>query len=94
MTIVDKKRAQVAKQCEAVAYMATALASVNTDFAKMFRAGHMDDLIEQVGPRTAHLMEVLGDILNGMDAVDKKDKWLDPVFEQAHRFWPTRERKS
>ena len=85
----DEKREQVAKQCEAVAHMATALARVNADYSKMFRDGHMDTLIEQVGKRTAHLMEVLGDVFNGMDAVDgDEDAWMDPVFKEAQRLWP------
>jgi hypothetical protein len=34
-------------------------------------------------------METLGDILNGMNAVDEKeDAWLDPIFREAQRLWP------
>lgn len=41
------------------------------------------------GARTACQMEILGDILNGMDAVDDaEDGWLSPVFEEAHRMFP------
>lgn len=86
---IDEKREQVAKQCEAVAHMATALARVRTDYAKLLRAGQMDNLIEMIGPATARQMETLGNILNGMDAVDpKEDAWLGPVFAGAQRFWP------
>lgn len=86
---MTEKREQVAKQCEAVAHMATALAKLNADYAELFRHGAMDSLTEIVGRRTAYLMETLGDILNGMDAVDpEQDAWLDPVFAEAQRLWP------
>lgn len=92
---MSEKREQVAKQCEAVAHMATALAKVNTDYASMFRGGCMDNLTEIVGRRTAHLMEVLGNILNNMDAVDAKEyEWMNPVFKEAQRLWPTSESSS
>lgn len=86
----EEKREQVAKQCEAVAHMATALAKVNADYARLLRAGHMDALIDIVGQRTAGLMEVLGDILNDMDAVDgDEDDWVGPVLAEAQRLWPS-----
>lgn len=88
-----EKREQVAKQCDAVVHLAKALGQVYSDYAVIFRtpvaAGHDNRLVEPVGKRTAHLMEVLGDILNGMDAVDEKeDAWLDPIYAEAHRLWP------
>lgn len=83
------KREQVAKQCQAVAHMAKTLASVNTDYAALLRAGAPLPL-EIVGARTAYLMEVLGDILNDMDAVDEEeDGWIDPVIAEAQRLWPS-----
>ena len=84
----DEKQMQVAKQCEAVAHLATALAQVSTDYANIFKACPVGHLVEQVGQRTAHQMEVLGDILNGMDAITNDDKWLDPIFAEAQRLWP------
>ena len=80
-------REQVAKQCEAVAHMATALASVNSEYAKMLRAGAPLPM-KIVGRRTAHLMEVLGDIMNGMDIVDEEDDWIEPVIAEAQRLCP------
>ena len=84
----DDLRKQVALQCKAVAHLATALAQVNLDCAKMFEDGAAESLIQPVGKRTAHLMEVLGDILNGLDATDEADAWLAPIFEEAQRLWP------
>lgn len=33
-------------------------------------------------------METPGDILNGMDAAIEDDKWMDPIFDRAHKTWP------
>lgn len=51
--------------------------------------GKMDQLLDIVGQRTAHVMNVLGDILNDMDAVDDDaDGWMEPIFAEAQRLWP------
>ena len=89
---MDEKRKQVADQCRVVVHLANALANVHADKATMINAGAYDKegVLNFVGKSTAHLMEVLGDILNGMDAVDKKeDSWVDSIFKEAHRLWPT-----
>lgn len=87
---IDEKRKQVAAQCRAVAKLATALAAVHADHAKLFEAGPSphDDLIDMIGDRSAGFMETLGDMLNGMDAADDDADTLAPVFEEAHRLWP------
>jgi hypothetical protein len=90
-TMMEGKREQVAKQCAAVAHMANALAEVHATKAQTIRIGGYGsaEAIEWVGRSTAGLMETLGDILNGMDAVDEQeDSWIDPVMEEAHRLWP------
>lgn len=86
----DEVRTQIALQCKAVAHLATALAQVSADYAKMFEENvpAMADIADRVGQRSAKHMEILGDILNGMDAVDEEDDWLTPVFEKAHKLWP------
>ena len=85
-----EKRMQVAKQCRAVAHMATAMAAVHSDYARMFDGGvpAMDDIADIVGKRTAFFMEQLGDMINAMDAVVDEDDWVTPVFEEAQRRWP------
>lgn len=88
---MDPRRKQVADQCRAVAHLAKALAEVNEDWARMFAdedCSGPDALVETIGDRTARHMELLGNILNGMDAVDEADEWMDPVFQEAHRLWP------
>lgn len=85
-----EKREQVAKQLDVVAHLATVLAGVSKDYARIFREGpnNITELIDQVGDRTAFQMEALGDMLNNMDAVSDDDKWTAPVFQIAHRLWP------
>lgn len=89
-----EKRQQVIDQCSAVNHMATCIALVYGDHARMlYRSGcapteNADEiLIDLIGKRTASLMETLGDILNGMDAVTKDDEWLTPIFERAQKMW-------
>lgn len=85
----DALRKQVAAQCKAVAHMASAVASVHADKAKMLEAGRLNGIHDFVGWHTAHLMEKLGNILNGMDAHDPdEDDWLEPIFAEAQRLWP------
>lgn len=84
----DAKMKQVADQCRAVRHMAEALAKLHDDYAIMFDSGAAENLVDQVGKRTAGLMETLGDILNGMDAVTEEDDWITPIMHEAQRRWP------
>lgn len=83
-----KKRAQVIAQCDAVAHMATVIADLHRDRREILETGRADSLIDITGRRTADLMEVLGNFLNGMDAVTEDDAWLSPIFAEAQRLWP------
>ncbi len=38
----DEKREQVAKQCEAVGYMAKAITNIYSDYVNLLRAGGLD----------------------------------------------------
>lgn len=82
---------QITAQCKVVEHLATELAKVHSDYAAFFAAGGKapEDLANVVGRRTATLMEELGDVLNGMDAVTEDDEWTHPVFKEAQRLWPT-----
>ena len=84
----EEKRMQVAAQCSVVNHLATAIARVHGDYTKIFQSGAADNLIDQVGARTAAFMEDLGDMLNGMDAATEDDKWTVPIFREAQRLWP------
>jgi hypothetical protein len=86
----EEKRKQVANQCRVVAHLATVLAGVRADYVKIIESGHMDRLLDQIGDETARQMEDLGDIINGMDAVDEEDEWENPIFKEAQQLWPQR----
>lgn len=88
------KREQVAKQYKAVAHMARAIAAVHEDIGAIIADGtygrDRQGFLDMIGRDSAARMEALGDILNGMDAVDDaEDEWLSAVFGEAHRLWPT-----
>jgi hypothetical protein len=85
----DGHREQIILQLKAVAHMAKALAGVSEDFATALSNKDMPPS-NFSGRRTAYQMEVLGDILNGMNAeyTHDEDAWLGPVFEEAQRLWP------
>lgn len=89
--MADEKQKQVADQCRAVAHMATAIANIYTDYARLFADGHMDRLEDQVGERTAALMNTLGDILIGGDAVTDDDEWVNPIMERAKIMFPEKQ---
>jgi len=86
---VDEKRKQLSNQCRVIAYLANAISEVYRDKARIYAASSpADKLIDRDGSRSAGHMEVLGDILNSMDAVMGYDEWTDPIFESAQRIWP------
>lgn len=81
------KLEQIAKQCEAVAYLANAVRELHEDTATLVRAGHWP-APERLGLRTAALMEFLGNFLNEIDAVTAEDDRLEPVFKAAQQAFP------
>lgn len=86
--ITPQLRNQVADQCRAVAHMAEALAELHIVLAPLVAAGHSDGILYIQGERSASIMEQLGDMLNGMDAVDDKaDGWIFPIMERANRIF-------
>jgi len=84
--------AQVGRQCRAVSHMAQTIANIHTDYAKMYEGGEkgMAPIAEIVGERTSQLLEELGDILNGMDAVTDDDEWVNPIIAEAQKRWPAK----
>ena len=85
----EDKREQVIRQHRVVAHLANSLSILHFELADLHRHTREEGILEMVGARTARLMELLGDALNGMDAADPDDKWMDPIFERAHQFWPS-----
>lgn len=86
----EKTKEQVLAQCRVVAHLAKQIAMIHEQKAEVYEDMNMDArLIDVVGQFSANAMEVLGDMLNGMDAVDEdEDAWTSPVFEVAHATWP------
>ena len=70
--------------------MAGELAYIHSALRQGYARGEHDEILEIVGERTARLMEMLGDALKSMDAVDEYDSWLDRIFAEAHKRWPTK----
>lgn len=88
--MVEKTKEQVIAQSRVVAHLAKQIAIVHEQTSDAYNSVDMSPtLIDLVGNRTASAMEALGDILNGMDAVDDdEDGWTAPVFEAAQKLWP------
>ena len=84
---MSSKQDQVAAQCRVVAALCGRLANVSSDYAMLVAKAQVDDLLDMIGYRTARQMEMLGDELNGMDAVAPEDYWMAPVFHEARRLW-------
>lgn len=87
---MDERQEQMIAQCKAVAHMASALAEVYRMKAEAYALREQEpDFVELIGKWSASHMETIGNILNGMDAIDEdEDDWIAPVFEKAHEFWP------
>ena len=75
---------QVAAQCRVVAHLARAIATVYADKALLFEAGDAPSILAMNDAASYDLMQTLGDVLNGMDAVTDEDDWVAPVFAAAH----------
>ncbi len=80
--------AQVAAQMKAVAHMARAIAKIHDDLREVGEQCPGLDLWAIWGEESASFMEILGDMLNGMDAIEDEDAWMAPVFAEAQRVWP------
>lgn len=88
MSTIEEKRIQVARQHRAVAHLATQMAMLSFDCAEMILSGHHDPIVQIQGEISARWMEALGDMLNGVDAVDDQSiQWMTPIFERAHELF-------
>lgn len=81
-SIIDADlKEQTANQYKAVIHMAKALLMVHEQTLPLI-PGQSRGIMELQFVRSAEIMEMLGDTLNGMDAVDEDEgAWMDPVFE-------------
>ena len=89
----DVKRKQVSDQCPAIAHLAEIISKVHSGCAYLFASGSpmMTGLEDQVGERTACLLDYLGDVLNGMDAVDDGDEWIGEVLRMSREIFPEKD---
>lgn len=87
------KTDQVAKQCRAVVSLATAISELHSDLEKVVVSGSASLILDQIGNRTAALMETLGNVLNETDAVSEDDDALDDVFAAAQKMFPATARE-
>ena len=76
---------QTAQQYKAVIHMAKSLLIVHEQTLPLIPA-QSRGIMELQFFRSAEIMEMLGDTLNGMDAVDEEDAWMDPVFEVRNEW--------
>jgi hypothetical protein len=66
--------------------LAGVLVKVYTAQAEILTAGR--GLVEYMGRSSAAALEVLGDLVNELDAGDEDDDWVDPIIEAAQARWP------
>lgn len=86
-----KTREQVVAQYRVVAHLARQIALVHEQCAETYAhtgTPMRDGFIDFIGEQTAQRMEVLGNMLNGMDAVTEDDVWVDLIFSVAQATWP------
>jgi hypothetical protein len=83
----DELREQTDQQYKAVAHMARSLAEVHEQ-TRFVMPHQPRGVLELQCRRSAEIMEILGDALNAMDAVDEEqDGWITPIFERAHQIF-------
>ena len=67
-----------------IAHLAMNILSLSMDKSVLFATGHWPSIHEFSARHAYDVMNILGDILNGMDAATDEDKWMEPIFERAH----------
>lgn len=88
---MDKaKQEQVIAQLRVVRHLSNRLAEISDDYMKIMASENSADILDIVGNRSACQMEVLGDMLNGMDAADENADRFYPIFDKAQEMWPQR----
>ncbi len=90
---IEEKRKQARKQHEAIAYIAQAIAKISHEYnAYVIDNIKNEDVLDVIGKASHGCMQDLADILNEMDAVEKKDEdALNPIFEAARKMFPIAE---
>jgi hypothetical protein len=78
---------------DAVAHLATQVMVIARETAALVRRnGDEDTALPLLEFTMRPMMECLGDLLDGLDAVEpSEDSWVNPVFEELHRRFPGRQ---
>ena len=77
-------QAQIAAdQCRVVAHFAQAISDIYTSKASIVAGGEASSLHAMWIEHTDAMMETLGNILNGMDAVTDEDAWTFPIVRAS-----------
>ena len=84
---LTKREEQVAAQYRVVAHMAEALADIHIQTIPLIEGGSLGVSLNIQAERSAKLIEVLGNILNSMDAIiPEQDAWMYPIIESSREF--------
>jgi hypothetical protein len=86
---MDSKRTQIQNQCRAVIHLCSTLTCLMADHIQIAQY-EPEGVADLTGKRTAEIMEFLGNTLNGMDVVTDEDKWMTPIFREAHKLYPVK----
>lgn len=93
MSEFEEKKKQVSAQYWVCATLASDIARLCYEIARMYDAGHVSDaairdVLEQQGKRSHFWMNELGDMQNAVDAVPDGREWMDKYFEKARELFP------
>lgn len=81
-------RVQVCDQARAISHLAAQISKLYGELVSVYSCINSREFLEMVGTDSAKRMELLGEMLNNMDAVDsEEDTWTDPIFERAHEIF-------
>lgn len=90
MSEISEKQIQLCHQCMQVARLAQEIANVHWELAVLHRSvPEKEGFVDYVGKLSHERMEALGNMLNGMDAVDPElSRISKSVFEGARKYFP------
>lgn len=88
-----ERRAQVIKQTQRIAELATGLARIYSGYDSFVREACDDAAVERIGERTARHLEMLIEIC--APTTGETEEYLElfrqePVFREAQKMWPNR----
>ena len=74
---------------DVVAHLATQVMTIARETAALARHSGDEKTVSPLLEFSMRpMMECLGDLLNGLDAVEPSDSWTNAVFKELHRRFP------